>query len=191
MRTSLYIALALSALSATVFAAPLPAELNNVLGSVTNPSAGDNNVFEGNGNQDGNGNGKENGNGNVVGNGNGKDNEAGNDNKSGNDNTFSFDGLSGLEKRVAVAGDMLESIDSTVGSVTHPSAGDENKFLGNGNGNGNGNGQGNGDDNKVGNGNGNGNEAGTGNSAGNGNSFIVSPETELPDVTLSPTIKSV
>lgn len=75
-------------------------------------------------------------------NGNGKDNEPGNDNKSGNDNSFSFDGLS-LAKRDAAAG-MLEGIDSTVASVTHPSAGDDNKFLGNGNGDGNGNGQGNG-----------------------------------------------
>lgn len=66
MRTPLYLALALSTLSASIFAAPLP-QLNNVLGSVTNPSAGNNNVFEGNGNHDGNGNGEGNGNGNVVG----------------------------------------------------------------------------------------------------------------------------
>lgn len=40
--------------------------------------------------------------------------------------------------------DIVSGLTNTVGSITNPSAGDGNKFLGNGNGNGNGNGQGNG-----------------------------------------------
>ena len=40
--------------------------------------------------------------------------------------------------------DLSSGLTNTIGSITEPSAGDGNKFLGNGNGNGNGNGQGNG-----------------------------------------------
>ena len=47
MRTFPFIAVSLFSLSSTVIAAPTP-QLTNI-GSVTNPSAGSKNVFEGNG----------------------------------------------------------------------------------------------------------------------------------------------
>lgn len=56
MKTSTFVAISLFSLSSTVLAAPTP-QLKNILGSITNPSAGNNNVFEGNGNNNGNGNG--------------------------------------------------------------------------------------------------------------------------------------
>lgn len=59
-------ALTLFALSATVFSAPTP-QITNILGSITNPSAGNDNVFKGNGNENGNNNGDDNGNGNSAG----------------------------------------------------------------------------------------------------------------------------
>jgi hypothetical protein len=101
----------------------------------------------------------------------------------------------------------LSGITNTIGSVTNPTAGSGNSFqdIANGNGNGNGNG------NSAGvrsyppyrrfaranvskNNNGNGNSAGNNNQAGFGNTVDVSPNTELPAITLpdinvSPTIK--
>jgi hypothetical protein len=56
MKTSTFIAVSLFSLASTVLAAPTP-QLSNILGSITNPSAGNNNVFEGNGNDNGSGSG--------------------------------------------------------------------------------------------------------------------------------------
>jgi hypothetical protein len=56
MKASTFVAVSLLSLASTVVSAPTP-QLKNILGSITNPSAGNNNVFEGNGNQNGNGNG--------------------------------------------------------------------------------------------------------------------------------------
>lgn len=58
MKTSTFLTISLFSLSSTVLAAPTP-QLSNILGSITNPSAGNNNRFEGNGN----GNGANSGNG--------------------------------------------------------------------------------------------------------------------------------
>jgi hypothetical protein len=52
MKTFNFVALTVAVLSATVVSAPVP-QLNNIVGSVTNPSVGDENVFEHNGNGNG------------------------------------------------------------------------------------------------------------------------------------------
>jgi len=56
MRCSTFFAFSLLSLSSTVLSAPTP-QLKNILGSITDPSAGNKNVFEGNGNSNGNNNG--------------------------------------------------------------------------------------------------------------------------------------
>lgn len=56
MKTSTFFAVSLLSLSSTVLSAPTP-QLSSILGSITNPSAGNNNIFEGNGAGNGNGNG--------------------------------------------------------------------------------------------------------------------------------------
>ncbi|KAH7065796.1 hypothetical protein BKA63DRAFT_524646 [Paraphoma chrysanthemicola] len=194
MRSTSFITLTLCALSATVLSAPVP-QIDNILGSITSPEAGNGNSLINNGSGNGNGNG----NNNDAGNGNGNQNEAGNNNEAGNSNTFSFaktpslDSLRDiLKKREAGLLDpvegMLSSVTNTVGSVTNPSAGSGNTFQDNGNNNG----QDNGNGNSAGNDNGNGNSAGNNNSAGNGNTFTVSPiepEIEFPDINIAPTIK--
>ncbi|KAF2030703.1 hypothetical protein EK21DRAFT_100199 [Setomelanomma holmii] len=173
MRSTSFFTFALCALSATVLAAPVP-QIDNIIGSVTNPGAGNDNQFTNNGSGNGNGNG----NNNEAGNGNGNDNEAGSGNEAGNSNTFTFaktpslDSIKDiLKKREAglldPAEGMLSGVTNTVGSVTDPTAGSGNTFEGNGNDNGNDNGNG----NSAGNDNGNGNSAGNNNSAGNGNTF--------------------
>ena len=49
MRSTNFIAATLFALSATVYSAPTPQlDLTNIIGSVTNPGAGNDNKFEGN-----------------------------------------------------------------------------------------------------------------------------------------------
>ena len=145
MRTPSYIALTLCALSASVLSAPTPqGTLSNIIGSVTKPSAGNDNEFKDNGNN----NGQNNGNGNSAGNNNGNDNVAGNENSAGNGNTFNLPSLTGLlggkEKRQPdVVKDVMSSVTGTltnIGSVTSPIAGSGNSFLGNGNSNGQGNG---------------------------------------------------
>ncbi|KAH3944924.1 hypothetical protein HBI56_152910 [Parastagonospora nodorum] len=162
MRSTSFVAVALCAFASTAYSAPTP-QLSNIIGSITNPGAGNNNKFEGIANGNGNGNG----NNNEAGNNNGNNNEAGNKNGAGNGNTIKFPSL-GLKERDAQPGllDGLSGITNTIGSITNPTAGSGNSFkdIANGNGNGNGNG------NSAGNGNGNGNSAGNGNQAGNGNS---------------------
>ena len=146
--------------------------LTNILGSVTEPSAGNDNIFKDNGD----GNGNEDGNDNSAGNKNGNSNTAGSGNSAGNSNTVNF-------KERDLAG-TASGITNTLGSITNPTAGSGNTFEGNGDGNGNGNGNG----NSAGNGNGNGNTAGSNNEAGNGNTVNVSPDVSpsitLPDVSL-------
>jgi hypothetical protein len=61
MKTSTFLAISFFSLSSTVLAAPTP-QLSNILGSITNPSAGNGNRFEDNGNKNGN----ENGNGSAT-----------------------------------------------------------------------------------------------------------------------------
>jgi hypothetical protein len=56
MKTSTFITVSLFSLASAVLAAPTP-QLSNILGSITNPSAGNGNSFEGNGNKNGNENG--------------------------------------------------------------------------------------------------------------------------------------
>jgi phage repressor protein C with HTH and peptisase S24 domain len=147
MRTPSYIAVTLCALSVSVLSAPTPnaqLDLLNTVGSITSPGAGNDNIFENNGNS----NGQNNGNGNSAGNNNGNDNVAGNENSAGNGNTFNLPSLTGLlgkEKRTPdVVRDLLSPITgtltNTVGSITSPVAGSGNSFLGNGNNNGQGNG---------------------------------------------------
>ncbi|KAJ4350516.1 uncharacterized protein N0V89_009137 [Didymosphaeria variabile] len=213
MKTTNYVALALSCLFASSISAPTPGgdglkEVTGILGSITDPSAGDGNKIIGNG-QD---NGNSNGNGNAAGNGNGDGNSAGNGNQGGNGNAINF------ERR----GNSEEGLTAVLGSITNPSAGDGNTIDGNGAGNGmsqmclvlnvylracntnrdvsqetsdKSTGNGNGNGNSAGNGNGNGNSAGNGNQAGNANSINVGdvtlPSVTLPDVDLSPSIKSV
>ncbi|KAF2821320.1 hypothetical protein CC86DRAFT_458997 [Ophiobolus disseminans] len=163
MRSTSFLAFALCALSATVLSAPTP-QLTNILGSVTRPGADNNNEFTDNGNNNGN----DNGGNNSAGNDNGNDNLAGSQNEVGNDNTFSFPSLKNvLNEREAGLLDPLRGMTSTVGSVTDPTAGSGNSFIGNGNDNGNNNANG----NSAGNNNGNNNQAGSGNKVGNGNSF--------------------
>jgi hypothetical protein len=58
MRTSTFVTVSLLSLSSTVIAAPTP-QLSNILGSITNAGAGNDNLFQGNGNQNGNSNGNE------------------------------------------------------------------------------------------------------------------------------------
>ncbi|KAJ4305271.1 hypothetical protein N0V90_000802 [Kalmusia sp. IMI 367209] len=161
MKTISYAALALSCLVASTIAAPTPRasleEVTGIIGSITNPSAGNGNNIVGNGQNNGNGNG----NGNAIGNGNGDGNGVGNGNQGGNYNVINLGGL----KQRDVVEELEPSLSGVVGSVTKPSAGDGNTITGNGNGNGNGNGSG----NSAGNGNGNGNSAGNGNQALNGN----------------------
>jgi hypothetical protein len=82
-----------------------------------------------------------NGNHNSAGNGNGNHNSAGNDNQAASGNTFKFPSI--LEERKASYDDPLSEIVNTIGSVTNPTAGSGNKFLGNLDGNGNKNGNGN------------------------------------------------
>ncbi|KAH7408606.1 hypothetical protein DE146DRAFT_752732 [Phaeosphaeria sp. MPI-PUGE-AT-0046c] len=185
MRSTSFVAFALCALTASVSAAPTP-QLSNIIGSITNPGAGNDNSFE----DVLNGNGNGNGNNNEAGNNNGNNNEAGNNNQAGSGNKVTFPSLGGiLKKREASLLDPLEGITNTIGSVSNPTAGSGNDFkdILNGNGNGNGNG------NSAGNGNGNGNSAGNGNQAGSGNTVTVSPDTPitlpaLPDINFSPTI---
>ncbi|KAF3008421.1 Extracellular matrix protein fras1 [Curvularia kusanoi] len=131
--------------------------LTGILGSITNPKAGSGNSFLGNGAGSGNNNGQ----GNTAGNNNGNDNSAGNGNIAGSGNTVTFPSI-GLKERAADGG-----LTALLGSITNPSAGDGNKFLGNGAGSGNNNGQG----NTAGNNNGNGNTVGSGNEAGSGNTI--------------------
>jgi hypothetical protein len=45
MRSTSFVAFTLCALSATVFSAPTP-QLSNIIGSVTNPGAGNDNIFK-------------------------------------------------------------------------------------------------------------------------------------------------
>lgn len=52
MKSSAFIAVSFLSLASTVLAVPTP-QLSNIIGSITNPSAGTNNVFEGNGNNNG------------------------------------------------------------------------------------------------------------------------------------------
>ncbi|KAJ4331991.1 hypothetical protein N0V87_008731 [Didymella glomerata] len=175
MKTSTFITVSLFSLASTVVAAPTP-QLSNILGSITNPSAGNNNIFEDNGD----GNGSNSGNGNSAGSNSGNNNQAGTDNTAGSGNTVTFPSI--LKDRDL--GSTLAGITNTIGSITNPSAGSGNRFLGNGNDNGSGSGNG----NSAGDNSGNGNTAGSGNSAGNDNTINVSPEVspsiELPDITL-------
>jgi hypothetical protein len=52
MKTFNFAALTVAVLSATVFSAPIQ-QVDNIVGSVTNPSVGDENTFEHNGNGNG------------------------------------------------------------------------------------------------------------------------------------------
>ena len=56
MKTSTFITVSLFSLTSTILAAPTP-QLSNILGSITNPSAGNNNLFKGNGDNNGSGSG--------------------------------------------------------------------------------------------------------------------------------------
>lgn len=95
------IAVSIFALSASVLAAPTPQNaalsglvggLTSTVGSVTNPSAGSDNLISGNGNN----NGQNNGNGNSAGNANGNNNQAGTGNAAGNGNSFNLRPLGGI-----------------------------------------------------------------------------------------------
>lgn len=124
MKAHTYLAITFLSLSTTVIAAPTPQlSLTNILGSITNPGAGNNNLLKGNGNNNSN------------------ENEAGSANTVGNGNKLSL-------KDRSLLGDGLTN---TIGSITNPTAGSGNKLIGNGNGNGNGNSAGSG--NTVGNAN--------------------------------------
>jgi hypothetical protein len=50
MRSTSFVTFTVCALSATVLSAPTPSglDLNNIIGSVTNPGAGNDNLFKGN-----------------------------------------------------------------------------------------------------------------------------------------------
>jgi hypothetical protein len=52
MRSTSFVAFTLCALSATVFAAPTP-QLSNIIGSITSPGAGNDNLLKDNGNKNG------------------------------------------------------------------------------------------------------------------------------------------
>jgi hypothetical protein len=52
MRSTSFVAFTLCALSATVFSAPTP-QVKDIVGSITNPSAGNDNLFQNNGNNNG------------------------------------------------------------------------------------------------------------------------------------------
>jgi hypothetical protein len=105
MRTTTSLTFVLTCLITTSLSAPTPrTDLTTILGSITNPSAGNLNKFFDNGV----GNGIKNGNGNSAGVGN------------GNDNTIN------LKERTIV--------NSILGSITNPSAGTGNIFKGNGKG---------------------------------------------------------
>jgi hypothetical protein len=52
MRSTSFVAFTLCALSTTVFSAPTP-QLSNIIGSITNPGAGNNNLFKGIANDNG------------------------------------------------------------------------------------------------------------------------------------------
>lgn len=156
MRSTSYIAFALTCLVASSVSAPTP-RAGNIIGSITNPSAGDDNIIKGNGDKNGNGNGNH----NSAGNENGNDNKAGDGNKFGNGNKFEIEEL--YERGHS------EGPSAIIGSITNPSAGDDNDIEGNGNKNGNMNGNG----NEAGDKNGNQNAAGDGNKFGNGNKFEV------------------
>ena len=87
-------------------------------------------------------------------------------------------------------------LENTIGSVTNPTAGSGNSFLGNGANSGNNNGQGcvlfcsftasqlTRLSNSAGDNSGNGNTIGSGNTAGSGNSINVSPDVALPNISL-------
>jgi hypothetical protein len=153
MRSTSFFAVTLCALSATVFSAPTPElpSLTNTLGSITNPGAGNDNIFK----DIANGNGvsfsinesqlhtnanitlqNANGNGNSAGNNNGNNNNAGNGDAAGNGNSISL-------VKARDGSDLLSGLTNTIGSVTNPTAGSGNTFEGIANGNGNGNGNGN------------------------------------------------
>lgn len=137
MKTTSYIAVALACFVANSISAPTPAlkdglpGITGILGSITEPSAGDGNKIIGNGQNNGNGNG----NGNAAGNGNGDGNSAGNGNQGGNGNSINF----GMKERGMVSdltGGLKGGVNGVVGSITHPSAGNGNTIDGNGVGNG-------------------------------------------------------
>jgi hypothetical protein len=52
MRSTSFVAIALCAFTTTVFSAPTP-QLSNIIGSITNPGAGNDNLFKGNLNDNG------------------------------------------------------------------------------------------------------------------------------------------
>jgi hypothetical protein len=54
MKTTSFVTFTLAALSATVLSAPTPQMLTGLLGSITEPSAGNGNLFQGNGINNGN-----------------------------------------------------------------------------------------------------------------------------------------
>jgi hypothetical protein len=47
MRSTSFVAVALCAFASTVYSAPAPQGLSNIIGSITNPGAGNDNKFEG------------------------------------------------------------------------------------------------------------------------------------------------
>jgi hypothetical protein len=69
---------------------------------------------------------------NSAGSNSGNNNVAGSGNSAGNGNTVTFPSI--LKDRDLVGS--LSGITNTIGSITSPSAGSGNRFLGNGNGNG-------------------------------------------------------
>jgi hypothetical protein len=96
-----YIAISIIAFSSSVLAAPTPqtagvtnlvGSVTGTIGSVTNPSAGSDNLIQGNGNN----NGQNNGVGNSAGNNNGNNNEAGTGNSAANGNTFNLKPLGSI-----------------------------------------------------------------------------------------------
>ncbi|KAH8704640.1 hypothetical protein GQ44DRAFT_763950 [Phaeosphaeriaceae sp. PMI808] len=159
-------------------------DITNTILSVTEPAVGSGNSFQDNGNGNGNGNGND----NDVGNNNGNGNEAASGNEVGNGNTINIlkerkaqydesEGTGSLGDIANSAGDSegaggLGDITNTLLSITAPTAGSGNSFLGNLNGNGNDNGNG----NSVGNGNANGNLLASGNEVLNGNTLNLGKE---------------
>ena len=125
MKPTGYVALALSCFITTSFSAPIlgldgtVGSITGVLGSITSPSAGNDNFIGDNGV----GNGNNNGNSNSAGNGNGNGNSAGNSNQAGSGNT--------ITPRVKARA-LGDSITGILGSITNPSAGVGNTITGNG-----------------------------------------------------------